>query len=60
MCTGSGCLAILAAEAFPEAAVDAIDLSPDALAVARINVDDYGLGERVKLIHSDAFRRYPQ
>ena len=59
MCTGSGCLAILAAEAFPEAAVDAIDLSPDALAVARINVDDYGLGERVRLIHSDAFAAIP-
>jgi ribosomal protein L3 glutamine methyltransferase len=55
MCTGSGCLAILAAEAFPEAAVDAADVSPDALAVARINVEDYGLGARIRLVESDAF-----
>ncbi len=59
MCTGSGCLAILAADAFPEASVDAVDLSPDALAVARINVDDYGLGERIRLIESDAFSAIP-
>ncbi len=55
LCTGSGCLAILAAHAFPEATVDAIDLSPDALAVARRNVDDYDLGARLQLIQSDAF-----
>lgn len=55
LCTGSGCLAILAAEAFPEAGVDAVDLSPDALAVARRNVDDYGLQQRIRLIESDAF-----
>ncbi len=59
MCTGSGCLAILAAEAFPEAMVDAVDLSPDALAVARLNVDNYGLGERIRLIASDAFSAIP-
>lgn len=59
MCTGSGCLAILAADAFPEASIDAVDLSPDALAVARINVDDYGLGERIRLIESDAFSAIP-
>lgn len=59
MCTGSGCLAILAADAFPEAAVDAVDLSPDALAVARINVEDYGLDERIRLIQSDAFFAIP-
>jgi len=63
MCTGSGCLAILAALAFPEAAVDAVDLSPDALAVAKRNVADYGLESRVRLVHSDLFegigeRRY--
>jgi ribosomal protein L3 glutamine methyltransferase len=55
LCTGSGCLAILAANAFPEAAVDAVDLSPDALAVARRNVDDYRLGARLRLVESDAF-----
>jgi len=59
MCTGSGCLAILAADAFPEAAIDAVDLSPDALAVARINVDDYDLGERIRLIQSNAFSAIP-
>ncbi|MDR2614700.1 MAG: 50S ribosomal protein L3 N(5)-glutamine methyltransferase [Candidatus Accumulibacter sp.] len=57
--TGSGCLAILAAEAFPEATVDALDLSPDALAVARINVLEYGLEKRVRLIESDAFSAIP-
>ena len=55
LCTGSACLAILAAEAFPEALIDAVDLSSDALAVAQRNVDDYGLGARLKLIQSDAF-----
>ena len=55
LCTGSGCLAILAAQAFPEALIDAVDLSPDALAVARRNVDDYHLAARLRLIESDAF-----
>ena len=55
LCTGSGCLAILAALAFPRARVDAADLSAAALAVARINVKSYGLGKRVRLIRSDAF-----
>jgi ribosomal protein L3 glutamine methyltransferase len=55
LCTGSGCLAIIAALNFPAATVDAIDLSPDALAVARQNIADYDLEERIRLIQSDAF-----
>ena len=55
LCTGSGCLAILAALAFPDAAVDAVDLSADALAVAARNVGDYGLTERVTLHEGDLF-----
>jgi ribosomal protein L3 glutamine methyltransferase len=55
LCTGSGCLAILAALAFPRASVDAADLSEDALAVAKRNVADYKLAERVRLVKSDLF-----
>jgi len=55
LCTGSGCLAILTALAFPNAEVAAVDLSKDALAVAERNVADYHLGERLELIQSDAF-----
>ena len=53
LCTGSGCLAIIAAEAFPNANVDAIDVSPQALEVAALNVKDYGMESRVRLIASD-------
>jgi ribosomal protein L3 glutamine methyltransferase len=55
MCTGSGCLAILAAHAFPDAHVDAVDLSADALDVAQYNVTDYSLEDRISLIESDMF-----
>lgn len=55
LCTGSGCLAILLAEAFPEAKVDAVELSADALAVAARNVADYGLTQRVRLLAGDLF-----
>jgi ribosomal protein L3 glutamine methyltransferase len=55
LCTGSGCLAILAALAFPDAKVDAVDISADALAVARRNVDDYRLSDRIRLHEGDLF-----
>ncbi len=63
LCTGSGCLAIVMAHAFPHARIDAADLSAGALEVARRNVADYGLGERIELVRSDLFgalggRRY--
>jgi ribosomal protein L3 glutamine methyltransferase len=56
LCTGSGCLAILTALAFPNAEVAAVDLSPEAIAVAERNVADYSLSDRIELIHSDAFK----
>jgi ribosomal protein L3 glutamine methyltransferase len=53
LCTGNGSLAVLAAMAYPDIEVDAADISPSALEVARINVDRHGLGERIRLIESD-------
>ncbi len=55
LCTGSGCLAILAARHFPNAAIDAVDISKDALAVAARNVGDHGLNERITLHRGDLF-----
>ncbi len=57
LCTGSGCLAVLAAHAFPYASIDAVDLSSAALAVAERNVTDYDLQDRVSLIESDLFAK---
>ncbi len=57
LCTGSGCLAVLAAHAFPKARIDAADLSAAALQVARRNVKDYALGKRIRLIRTDLFDR---
>lgn len=56
ICTGSGCLGILLADAFPEAAIDVIDISPDAITVANINIANYGLQGRVTAIESDMFK----
>ncbi len=60
MCTGSGCLAILLAHAYPNADVDATDISSEALAVAQRNVSEYGLAGRVNLIRSDLFANLPE
>lgn len=59
LCTGSGCLAILLAHAYPNADIDAADLSSEALAVAQRNVSDYGLADRVNLIRSDLLQNVP-
>ena len=59
LCTGSGCLAVLLAHAYPEADIDAVDVSADALAVAQRNVSDYGLAGRINLIRSDLFDNVP-
>ena len=59
LCTGNGSLAVLAAMAWPEVQVTAADISPDALAVARINVDRHGLQDRITLVQSDGLSDLP-
>jgi len=55
ICTGSGCLGILLADAFPNADIDVVDISPDAIAVANINIANYNLQDRVQAVQSDMF-----
>ncbi len=59
ICTGSGCLAIMLADAFPQASVDALDISHGALQVAERNVEEYELQDRVKLYESDLYANLP-
>ena len=59
LCTGNGSLAVLAAMTYPDVQVDAADISPDALAVARINVDRHALADRIQLIESDGLAACP-
>ncbi len=56
LCTGNGSLAVLAAMAYPDVTVDGADISPDALAVARINVDQHQLADRITLLQSDGLQ----
>ncbi len=57
LCTGNGSLAVIAALAYPEITVDASDISPAALEIARVNVARHGLGERIRVLESDLFAR---
>lgn len=59
LCTGSGCLSILAALQWPNATIDAVDLSPDALVVANRNVDEYKLEDRIRLHEGDLYAPLP-
>ncbi len=59
LCTGNGSLAVIAAMAYPEVTVDAADISDDALAIARINVDKHQLGQRIRVLKSDLFAALP-
>jgi len=56
LCTGSGCLAVLACDVFPNAHIDAVDVSKQALEVAKINVAEHGVADRVRLLRGDLFK----
>jgi ribosomal protein L3 glutamine methyltransferase len=60
LCTGSGCLPIMLADAFENSHVDTADISKDALAVAQKNIDTYGLQDRITLIESDLYGKVPE
>jgi len=60
LCTGNASLAVIAAMVYPDIQVDAADISTDALAVARINIDRHGLGERIALVASDGLANLPK
>lgn len=59
LCTGSGCLPIVAAHVWPQARIDAVDISPDALEVARRNVADYKMADRISLYQGDLYAPLP-
>ena len=59
LCTGSGCLAIMLADQFPHATVDAVELSPAALGVAQMNINRYGMKDRIQLHHADLYDGIP-
>ncbi len=59
LCTGSGCLAIMLADQFPNAIVDAVELSPAALGVAQTNINRYGMKDRIQLHHADLYDGIP-
>ncbi|MEK7319745.1 MAG: 50S ribosomal protein L3 N(5)-glutamine methyltransferase [Pseudomonadota bacterium] len=59
LCTGSGCLPIIAAHVWPHARIDAVDISSDALAVARRNVADYKMEDRITLYEGDLYAPLP-
>src|SRR3569833_1790845 len=60
LCTGSVCFSIMLADVFPNAHIDAVDLSADALAVARRNVQEYAMQDRIALIQSDLYQHVPE
>ena len=60
LCTGSGCIAVAVALAFPEAEVDAVDISTAALEVAAINIEQHALGQRIRLLQGDLFHAIPE